>query len=171
MGSRSLTIEAIAGGLLPREEQFAQGVARGLTQADAYRAAFNCPKLHHQKVAERASRLVRKPVVTARVRDLLRASRLIDLTSEGQWAAAVLTDIEGARANANYNAAMQGHRLVGSGLGMLHENLHITGESRLTDDELVARLAGGDARKVAALKYALGRDSFDVIDVPQLPSP
>ena len=56
--------------LTPKQEKFAQEVASGKSQADAYRAAFNCEKSKPQTVIENASRLMADSNVSARVEEL-----------------------------------------------------------------------------------------------------
>lgn len=61
-----------ASGLTPKREKFAQAVASGKTQADAYRAAFDANKATAKTIQEAASRLMADSKVAARV-DALRA--------------------------------------------------------------------------------------------------
>lgn len=59
-------------GLTPKREKFAQAVASGKTQADAYRAAFDANNATAKTIQEAASRLMADSKVAARV-DALRA--------------------------------------------------------------------------------------------------
>lgn len=56
--------------LTPKQEKFAQEVASGKSQADAYRAAFNCVKSKPETVQANASRLMANSTVAARVSEL-----------------------------------------------------------------------------------------------------
>lgn len=56
--------------LTPKQEKFAQEVASGKSQADAYRAAFDCKRSKPQTVIENASRLMADSNVSARVHEL-----------------------------------------------------------------------------------------------------
>ena len=56
--------------LTPKQEKFAQDVASGKSQADAYRAAFNCAKSKPETVIQSASRLMADPNISARVGQL-----------------------------------------------------------------------------------------------------
>lgn len=56
--------------LTPKQEKFAQGIASGMAQADAYRAAFDCSKSKDKTIHEAASRLANDGKVTARVTEL-----------------------------------------------------------------------------------------------------
>ena len=56
--------------LTPKQEKFAQEVASGKSQADAYRAAFNCAKSKPETIIQSASRLMADPNISARVGQL-----------------------------------------------------------------------------------------------------
>ena len=74
-------------GLTRPEAAAAKAYASGLGQADAYRAGFHGqskPSTIHSK----ASVLFARPDIRARIRDLLRAAKISDITSVGgrPWA-------------------------------------------------------------------------------------
>lgn len=56
--------------LTPKQEQFAQGIVSGMSQADAYRSAYNTSKNSDKTVWEKASRLMADDKVKARVQEL-----------------------------------------------------------------------------------------------------
>ena len=56
--------------LTPKQEKFAQEVASGKSQADAYRAAFDCARSKPETVQANASRLMANSTVAARVEKL-----------------------------------------------------------------------------------------------------
>ncbi len=57
--------------LTPKQERFAQEVAQGKSQADAYRAAFNVkPTTKPETIQANASRLMADNMVSARVAEL-----------------------------------------------------------------------------------------------------
>ena len=56
--------------LTPKQEHFAQQVASGKTQADAYRAAFSAGKMKAETIQQAASRLMANSKVSARVEEL-----------------------------------------------------------------------------------------------------
>jgi len=56
--------------LTPKQEKFAQVVASGKSQADAYRAAFDCAKSKPETIQAHASRLMADAKVSARVKAL-----------------------------------------------------------------------------------------------------
>lgn len=59
--------------LTPKQEKFAQCVADGMTQSDAYRASFSCEKSKPETIQANASRLMANSMVAARV-SILKAS-------------------------------------------------------------------------------------------------
>lgn len=56
--------------LTPKQEAFAQAIASGMTQADAYRSAYNADKQKDATLWSNASRLMADSKVLARVDDL-----------------------------------------------------------------------------------------------------
>lgn len=67
--------------MTPKQERFAQAVADGMSQADAYRVAFDVKATTKpETVQQSASRLMASPKVAARVKELQAA-----LTQKGLW--------------------------------------------------------------------------------------
>lgn len=67
--------------LTPKQEKFAQAIADGMTQADAYRSAFNVkPTTKQEVVYVKASELMRDGKVSVRVDELKSA-----LASKALW--------------------------------------------------------------------------------------
>lgn len=57
--------------LTPKQEHFAQCIADGMTQADAYRTAFNVkPTTKPQSIWDSASKVIAHPEVAQRVKEL-----------------------------------------------------------------------------------------------------
>ncbi len=56
--------------ITPKQEKFAQEVASGKSQADAYRAAFDCSKSSQTTIIKRASELMAKGDISGRVEKL-----------------------------------------------------------------------------------------------------
>ena len=59
--------------LTAKQEAFAQAVAGGMTQADAYRSAYDCANSNEQTIYDEASDLMRHPEVGPRVAALKEA--------------------------------------------------------------------------------------------------
>lgn len=66
--------------LTPKQEKFSQCVADGMTQADAYRAAYSAGAMKPETVQQTASRLMNDRKVSARVTELRRK-----LEEKGLW--------------------------------------------------------------------------------------
>lgn len=64
-----------------KKEGFSQGIARGLNQSDAYRAAFNADKMKPETIHKRASELMRDGEVAGRIAELKAA-----LAEKALWA-------------------------------------------------------------------------------------
>ena len=66
--------------LTPKQEAFAQNVASGMTQADAYRNSYNAEKMKPESVQVNASKLMADAKIAQRVRELKDA-----LTKKNLW--------------------------------------------------------------------------------------
>jgi hypothetical protein len=71
--------------LTPKQEKFAQSVAEGMTQADAYRTAYNCkPTTKPESIINKASELMRNGYIAARVDELRKPAAIkVGITLEG----------------------------------------------------------------------------------------
>ena len=56
--------------LTAKQEQFAQNIIKGMTQADAYRSAYNTNRMADKTIHENASRLANDSKVKARISEL-----------------------------------------------------------------------------------------------------
>lgn len=106
--------------LTGKQEKFCQGVADGLTQADAYRAAYNASGMRPESVQVSASKLMADPKISQRVAELRGklAERLlwtreqsvdelkaaIALAKETETPAAITSAIKELNAMHGYNA-------------------------------------------------------------------
>lgn len=57
-------------GLTPKQEKFCQGIVKGLSQADAYRDAYNCENMSDDAIYREASLLMNSPKISQRVNEL-----------------------------------------------------------------------------------------------------
>jgi phage terminase small subunit len=114
-------------GLTPKREKFAQGVASGMSQADAYRSAFNVDKSTAKSVQELASRLMADVKVRSRVAEL-RAPVVekVGVTLEGHLSC--LADLrEDARNVGQYSAAISAEIARGKAAGVYEMKVKMTG--------------------------------------------
>jgi hypothetical protein len=56
--------------LTPKQEKFAQNVAKGMSLSDAYRASYDASKSNKQTVNQRAHEINGKSEITARIKQL-----------------------------------------------------------------------------------------------------
>ena len=56
--------------LTPKQELFVQGIIKGLSQADAYREAYECKKMSDNAIYREASLLMGNPKVAQRLKEL-----------------------------------------------------------------------------------------------------
>ena len=114
-------------GLPPKQEKFAQEVASGKTQADAYRAAYNAGKMKASSIQECASRLMADLKVSARV-DALRKPIVekAQLTLESHLAR--LEELSTAAADSRqFSASIAAEVARGKAIGLYVEKHHHSG--------------------------------------------
>ena len=105
--------------LTPKQEKFAQEVASGKTQADAYRAAFSCEKSKPSTVQAVASRMMANAKVSARVDELRKpaiaavAITVQDLIRELEEARVIASTGERPQAAAMVSATVAKAKLLG----------------------------------------------------------
>ena len=56
--------------LTAKQEQFVQNIIKGMSQADAYRSAYNTKRMSDKTIHENASRLANDSKITARINEL-----------------------------------------------------------------------------------------------------
>ena len=142
--------------LTPKQEKFAVGVAAGLTQSDAYRAAYSASRMKPEQVWQEASRLRRNYKVAHRIEELLKMARTEDVTNLGREIRRTIDLQQEALAAGNHNASAAYQRMLMTTVGALQQRLVLTVESSLSDKELTERLSGGDPERLAAAKVLLG---------------
>lgn len=84
--------------LTAKQEQFAQNIIKGMTQADAYRSAYSTKKMADKTVHENASRLANDSKVKARIDELrgqLAAENVMTAKKRLEWLTGVILDEEG----------------------------------------------------------------------------
>jgi type III secretion system FlhB-like substrate exporter len=119
----------------PKHEAFAQDIAKGKTQAEAYEAAGYAPSEQH------ASRLARNGKVKARVAELLeKVAKRTEVTVES-----ILRDLkedrEFARQNGQSSAAVAATMGRAKVAGLIIDKAEVKLIAELTDEEVAAELA------------------------------
>ena len=149
-------------GLTVKQAQFAQLISKGWTGADAYRQAYDASGMKPESIWQEAARTRAIPHVAARIKDLLSQARLQDLDSIGQAIQRSLELCQEAREHRNYSAAAKVNADLLKMHGLLRDTLVVQWEQGLSDDQLLARLAGNDPVRLEAARALLrAPDSFD----------
>lgn len=117
--------------------------SQGLSQTQAYREAFNKPRVKGNIASSRASEVARKPRVRAYVKSLFAALKKSDLISHAEYLSGLLEDLGKARDSGNWTAVSGLQRIIGQALGSLSENVTIS-DDRLTQEQLLERLGSND---------------------------
>jgi hypothetical protein len=112
--------------LTPKQEAFAQEIASGKSQADAYRIAFNAGKMKPETIYKRASELMANGEITGRVQELREpVVQKVQLTLEAH-----LTDLQKLRNMAvkkeQYSAAISAEIARGRAAGLYVEKSEVT---------------------------------------------
>ena len=85
--------------LTPKREEFCQGIADGLSQADAYRSAYKAEKMKPETVQNSAYSLMKNPEVTARVKELQSKLESKQLWTREQSVTTIMRGLESAKDN------------------------------------------------------------------------
>lgn len=103
--------------LTPKQEKFAQGVASGMTQADAYRAAYDCSRMKAATIQRNASAMMRDNKISARIAELQKpVVEAVRLTLE-EHLAELKALRDGAKNKEDYGAAIKAETKRGEACG------------------------------------------------------
>jgi len=91
--------------LTAKQEAFAQAVASGMTQADAYRSAYDCKSSSDKTVHDEASDLMRHPEIAPRVAHLKEQLATKALWTREMSVLALAEIAQGLEARANEKVA------------------------------------------------------------------
>ena len=101
--------------LTPKQEVFVQGIIKGLSQADAYREAYNTQRMSDKTIHEAASRLMADSKVSARVQELreqVDKETIMSAQKRKEWLTGIINDPE-IDINARLKASDQLNRMDG----------------------------------------------------------
>ncbi len=143
-----------------KEAEFARLVACGYSQSDAYRLSHDVKRIKPETVHQKASRLAGDSRIKKRCRELLREARVNDIEAVGQAYQQLLEDMQTAREKGNDTALASYTKTKFQAQGMMRDHLVVSAEKSESDDELVARLSGGDPHNATMLRSIIGKDSF-----------
>lgn len=131
--------------LTEKRQAFAQAVADGQSQSDAYRSAFDAGRMSRGAVWTEASQLVRHPEVARRIGELKADAEAVRRTRLVGREAEILAQIECEAFNARSDATrLRALELLGRAAGLFVDRLEVQQVDRTADQietEIRARLA------------------------------
>ena len=83
--------------LTPKQELFVQGIIKGMTQADAYRSAYNAKNMTDKSIHETASKLMADSKIASRVkelRDQISQNNIMTAQQRLEWLTALINNVE-----------------------------------------------------------------------------
>lgn len=101
--------------LTNKQELFAQKIAEGMSQADAYRSAYSCKNMSDNAIYREASLLVDNPNVAQRLkelRDMAAKPSIMSAQKRKEWLTEVINDPE-VDINARLRASDQLNKMEG----------------------------------------------------------
>lgn len=144
------------------EIKFAHCIARGMTQADAYRTIKpRSRKWPNQNVAEAASTYAAKQSVKDEIKSAIRAMQMTEILTSSEWMKTTLLLLEKARSEGNLNAAQALNRQLGQATGALSNNVSVNIYDSMDDASLIERLTKDNKALARDLTKILGRRTFD----------
>lgn len=108
--------------LTAKQEEFVQGIIKGLSQADAYRAAYSTKSMSDKTIHEEASKLMASPKIATRVKELrdkissesiMTAQERLELLSRiarGEEPEKIVQFVEGERVEFEIPASLKARR-------------------------------------------------------------
>lgn len=114
--------------LTAKQEKFAQGIIEGLSQSDAYRAAYNTKKMTQKSVWEKASELANDVKVAERVqelRDQIASKSIMSAQERLEWLTGLINDNE-TDINAKLKAVDIMNKMQGEYTQKIEGNLSVT---------------------------------------------
>ena len=114
--------------LTAKQEKFARAIAEGMTQADAYRSAYNTSRMTDKSVIEKASELANNVNITARLkelRDLAAKSTIMTAQQRKEWLTTVSNNEE-IDINARLKASDQLNKMDGEYVTKIDGSLNVT---------------------------------------------
>lgn len=147
--------------LTEAQERYCVLRAAGETQLTSYARSHVKGGLSNKTLENRAAQLEKRAGVADRIRVLIAEKKVSDVLSVGTALTDLLEDMKGAREAKNWTALATFHRLTLQVLGLLKENIVLSEEQRMTDEELIKRLTQGNSPLARDLALALGKpDAF-----------
>ena len=136
--------QSVKGGLTAKQEAFAQGVANGLTLADAYRQSYNAENMKEASIYTEASLLMDNPKIAQRVSGIQQAREDRTLHDSARLRRLVLERLHQEATEAESDSArIRALELLGKSIAMFTDRVEQEEGVRSSTDleqELIARL-------------------------------
>lgn len=139
-----------------REIEFSSLIALGMNPSDAYKRAFRAKRVTADVIAKRADRLCKEQRIIDRVAMCVAELKLEQIDSLGKAYRDLLDSLDKCLDAKNYAAYFSGMRLRLQCLGMLKDNINITSEQKMTDEQLLDRLGSKDPELKGKLRLVVG---------------
>ena len=146
--------------LKPIEAETIRLYCSGQTKSDAYRLTHPTSRAKPEHINTAAWKFFNKAYVRHRVDEILRHSSVEDIITHGQVVIRILEGLERAVSNGNSTAEAAFTQQLGKAVGMFKDRVLVGPEKSETDEQLIARLSGGDPHKATMLRSIIGKDSF-----------
>jgi phage terminase small subunit len=114
--------------LTAKQEVFVQNLVTGMSQADAYRSAYNTKKMSDNAIYREASLLMDNPKVSQRYRELVDQTAKVSIMTAQErleWLTGLIKDPE-MDINAKLKASDQMNRMQGEYVTKVEGNLNVT---------------------------------------------
>ena len=126
--------------LTPKQEQFAQNIIAGMSQADAYRAAYSTSNMSDKTIWENASRIANNSKVQARINELrneIAKDTIMSVQERMEWLTEIIKD-NVSNISAKLAASDQMNKMQGAYLTKIAADVEVTKTTisiDLVDDE------------------------------------
>lgn len=125
--------------LTAKQEQFAKGIAEGMSQADAYRSAYSCKNMSDNAIYREASLLVSDPKISQRLKELTAMAAkptIMNAQRRKEWLTEVINNPE-VDINARLKASDQLNKMEGEYIQKVEAEVkeRVTINVTLVDDE------------------------------------
>lgn len=131
--------------LEPKEELFAQDVARGYTSSAAYRNNYDASNMQANSVHSEAWKVRHKPEVSMRIDELIGKAADVAIVDTSMVLRGLLNEAENNDEGASHGARVAAWAHLGKHLGMFVDKTELSGSvhqevSNLTPEQVIERM-------------------------------
>jgi phage terminase small subunit len=138
-------------GLTPKQDRFCREY---LVDINSTKAAVRAGYSEHT-ANKQGPRLLRHPLVRPRIAELQQAAADRNDVEVDEVVKMLRASYREAKAEKQHGPAVRAAELLGKTMGMFSDKITLTDEQKMTDEELIEKLADGDPEKVALLRKTL----------------